>query len=478
MNYRQVFETLGRIMLVMAGLFLLPLLVAFYYGENTLTAFLVPIFTLAALGFVLMKIPQKRKGLYIGEGFLIVTLSWLLISLAGAVPFVMTGSIPSFVDAFFETVSGFTTTGSTILAEVESLPKSLLFWRCFTHWIGGMGVLVFLLAISAGHDTKTMYIMRAESPGPKAGKLVSKMSHTARILYLMYIFLTAVEVVFLTAGGMPMFDAITTSFSTAGTGGFGVRNANIAAYNNPYFDYVIAVFMMLFGVNFGAYFLLLMGKFKDAWRIDEVRWYFAIVGIATLIITLIMLAEKGLATAFRESFFVVSSTITTTGFILSDYETWHTSAKIVILLLMFIGSCSSSTGGGIKVVRILVLARLAKNELKLSANPRAVRSVRLDGKVADSELIRSIMAYFIVYMLVYALSVLIIAFDNVSLIESISSVATCINNVGPAFERLGATGNFSELSDFSKLILSADMLLGRLELFPILALLNISFWKK
>ncbi len=478
MNYRQVFEILGRIMLVMALLLILPLAVGFIYGENTASAFILPMLFLALGGFLLMKIPQKKKGLYVGEGFLIVTLSWLVVSIAGAVPFIISGAIPSAVDAFFETVSGFTTTGSTILSEIESLPRSILFWRSFTHWIGGMGVLVFLLAISVGGDTKAMYIMRAESPGPKAGKLVSKMTHTARILYLMYIFLTALEVVFLLFGGMPLFDSVTTAFSTAGTGGFGVTNANIASYENPYFHYVIAVFMALFGINFGAYFLLALGKLRDAFKIDEVKWYIAIIAAATALITLIMLGESGLEKAFREAFFVVSSTITTTGFILTDYEVWPTACKIIILLLTFIGACSSSTGGGIKVVRIMILAKLAKNELKLSANPRTVKTLSIDGKSADTEIVRGVMAYFIVFMIVFAFSVLVVSFDDMTVTESITAVATCMNNVGPGLERLGATGNFSELSDFTKLFLSLDMLLGRLELYPILALLNTSFWRK
>ncbi len=478
MNYKQVAQITGKIMLVTAALLILPLIVGLIYRENTYMAFILPMLLMAAAGLLLVKIPQRKKGLYVREGFLIVTLSWLIISVVGAMPFVISGSIPSFIDAFFETVSGFTTTGSTILTDIEGLPKSMLFWRSFTHWIGGMGVLVFLLAISAGSDTKTMYIMRAESPGPKAGKLVSKMTHTARILYLIYIFLTALEVVFLALGKMPLFDALTTAFSTAGTGGFGVKNANIAAYQSRYFDYVIAVFMMLFGVNFGAYFLILTGKLKEAWRIDEVRWYLAIILTATALITLIMLTKSGIETAFRESFFAVSSTITTTGFILADYELWPTSAKLIILFLMFIGGCSSSTGGGIKVIRILVLLKLAKSEVKLSANPRAVRTVTVDGKAAESGFARSISAYFVVFMLVFALSALVISFDRVSVTEAFTSVATCINNVGPALERLGATGNFSELSTLSKLVLSVDMLLGRLELFPILALLNVSFWRK
>ena len=477
MNYNAIAQMLGKIMYVTGAMLILPIVVSMIYAEGMELAFFAPMATLVVGGFLLSKIPPNKRNVYIGEGFLIVTLSWLIISVFGAVPFVISGYIPSFADAFFETVSGFTTTGSTILTDIEKLPYSLLFWRSFSHWIGGMGVLVFLLALTTGKDMRTMYIMRAESPGPKAGKLVSKMKHTARIMYLIYVFLTVLLVFFLSAGGMPVFDAIVNAFATAGTGGFAIKNASIAAYNSVYAEYVIAVFMVLFGANFGIYFLLLRGKFKDMWKNEEVRWYAAIILAATVIIALIILPEYGVGNSVRKAFFTVSSTISTTGFVVENYELWPTAAKMIIFFLMFIGGCTSSTGGGMKVLRIMVLAKIGLRELKLAGSPRTVKSISIDKKAVDPEIVRGISAYLIVYVFVMSISIILISFDDVSLIESISSVVTCLNNVGPGFERLGAVGNFSHLSDFSKLILSVDMLMGRLELFPILALLKPSLWK-
>lgn len=478
MNYGAVAQIIGKILLISGALFVMPLAVSFIYSESCQMAFIIPMTIMLILGFIFTKLHKQRKSVYIGEGFLIVTLTWLLISVFGAMPFVISGAIPSPVDAFFETVSGFTTTGSTTLTDIEALPKSVLFWRSFTHWIGGMGVLVFLLAVTANKDTKTMYIMRAESPGPKAGKLVSRMKHTARILYLLYILLTLIETVLLVAGGMPVFDAVVNSFSTAGTGGFGIKNASIAAYDNPYFDYVIGIFMMLFGMNFGVYFLLITGNIREMLKNEEVKWYLIIIALATATIAFILSGTgESLSTIIRQSFFTVSSTITTTGFILVDYETWPTAAKIIIVLLMFIGGCSSSTGGGIKVIRFMILSKLALREVKLSGSPRTVRSVCVDKKAVDPEIVRGISAYLIVYVFVMCISVLLLSFDKLTITETVSGVITCLNNVGPGFESIGATGNFGALSDFSKILLSIVMLLGRLELFPILALLTPSLWK-
>lgn len=471
MNYRAVANMVGKIMIMCAAFFVLPLAVNFIYSEGIAASFLVPMAAMIIFGAALTAIGKKKKDMYIGEGFLTVTLVWLAISVFGAVPFVLSGSIPSPVDAFFETVSGFTTTGSTILTEVEALPRAVLFWRSFTHWIGGMGVLVFMLAITANRDTKTMYIMRAESPGPKAGKLVSKMKYTAQILYIIYIVLTLVQIILLLLGKMPLFDAVTTAFSTAGTGGFGVRNANIAAYNSPYIEYVIGVFMLLFGVNFGIYFMLVTGKLADIAKNSELKWYLAIIFSAVAIITAVLWSAEGFSQAVRHAFFTVTSTISTTGFITADYDLWPTAAKITIFLLMFVGGCASSTGGGLKVVRVMILSKIGLREIRLAANPRTVRPVCADKRAVDSGTVHSISSYFIVYMLILALSVLLLSFDDVSVSECISGVVTCINNVGPGFERLGAVGNFSHLSNFSKLVLSADMLMGRLELFPMLALL-------
>ncbi|MDO4618369.1 MAG: TrkH family potassium uptake protein [Clostridia bacterium] len=478
MNISKSLNILGKIMLITGALFMLPVIVAFIYKENTYTAFLVPMSIMLLSGLAFTKIKSDGKPLYIADGFVIVTFSWILMSIFGGLPFVLTGAM-DFVDAIFETVSGFTTTGSTILKEVESLPKSILFWRSFTHWVGGMGVLVFVLAISSKKDEKNMFIMKAESPGPKAGKLVASTKKTARILYLIYLFLTVLEVVFLLFGKMPLFDAITTAFATAGTGGFGVRNANIAAYNSKYVEYVVAIFMMLFATNFSVYFLILIGKIKDAFASEEIKWYFGIIATATLLIGLIILpVYKNIEETFRNSFFTVTSTMSTTGFITDDFELWPTAAKAVIFLLMFVGGCAGSTGGGLKVVRIMILGKFAKSAFKLSAHPRALATVTVDKKKVDDDMLKGVVGYFVTFIVIYALSIFVISLDNVTITEAIGGVTTCMNNVGPAFERLGATGNFSHLSDFSKLFLSLDMLLGRLEIFPVLALLSPSIWKK
>ncbi|MBS7298492.1 MAG: TrkH family potassium uptake protein [Eubacteriales bacterium] len=478
MNYGLVSQTIGKIMLITGTLFSLPVFVSFIYSDGCAMAFLLPMAIMLIAGFFMTRVKKEQKSLYIGEGFLIVTLTWILISIFSAMAFVLSGAIPSPIDALFESVSGFTTTGATILAEIESLPKSVLFWRSFTHWIGGMGVLVFILAITSNGESKNMYIMRAESPGPKAGKIVSKTKDTARILYLIYVGLTITETAFLLFGGMSLFDSVVTAFATAGTGGFSVRNASIAAYDSAYIDYVTGIFMLLFGINFTVYFLILTGKVRDAFKNEEVRWYLLIILISTLAITAIILNQIGnLADAIRQAFFTVSATITTTGFVLTDYGVWPTAAKIIIFLLMFIGACSGSTGGGIKVIRILILSKLAGRELKLAGSPRTVRSVSIDSKAVNSEIVRGVGAYFIVFMITFSISILLVSFDNLTITEAISGVATCINNVGPGFESIGPVGNFSEISMFSKAILIINMLLGRLELFPILALFSPSLWK-
>ncbi len=478
MNFPKSLNILGKILLITGTLFLLPVIVAFIYREKTLSAFLVPMISMLVLGATFTRFPMDDKPLYIGDGFFIVTFSWILLSLFGAIPFVQAGYM-DYVDAVFETVSGFTTTGSTILTNIEALPKSILFWRSFTHWLGGMGVLVFVLAISSKKDEKNMFIMRAEAPGPKAGKLVSSTKKTARILYLIYLGLTLLEVVFLTLGKMPLFDSIVTAFATAGTGGFAIKNASIAAYESAYIDYVITIFMILFGVNFTLYFLLFMGKVKDVLKSEELKWYLGfILGGAALIAIIVMPIYANFADAVRNSLFTVSATISTTGFVIADFELWPTAAKIIIFLLMFVGGCQGSTGGGLKVIRIMILAKFAKGAVKLSAHPRSVTSIAVDKKAVDGDIVKGVLGYFGVFAIIFALSTILLSFDKVSLLESISGVATCINNVGPAFERLGATGNFAHLSDFSKIVLCFDMLLGRLEIFPILALLSPSVWKR
>ncbi len=478
MNFGAVVHIIGKILLTIAAIFVLPLTVSFIYKETGQLAFFIPMAILLALGLIMTVKPVKRKNVYIGEGFLIVVLSWLLISLFGAAPFLISGAIKSPVDAVFEMVSGFTTTGSTILTDIEALPHSLLFWRSFSHWIGGMGVLVLMLALTSNKDVKTFYIMRAETPGPKADKLVSKTKYTAQILYVIYMGLTVLEIVFLLLGGMPLFDAIVTAFATAGTGGFAIKNASIAAYNSVYCEYVIGIFMLMFGVNFGMYFLLLHGRLKDIWKSEELRCYLIVVAAATVVVAFNISGIAGsTAETVRQAFFTVSSTITTTGFVCVDYALWPTASKIVIFLLMFIGSCSSSTGGGIKIIRVIILAKLGLREIKHVGSPRIVRSITFDKKVLEPSVVSGIAAYIIVYMFIVGISVLLLSFDNLTFTESISGVVTCLNNVGPGFESIGAVGNFAALSDFSKIVLCINMLLGRLELFPILALFSRSLWK-
>lgn len=478
MNYGAVANILGKLFIIIGALMLLPLGVSFIYGETGQLALLIPTLLLFLLGTIMSVKKARSRDVYIGEGFLIVTLAWIAMSVFGAMPFVISGAIPSPVDALFEMVSGFTTTGSTILTQVEILPHSLLFWRSFSHWIGGMGVLVFMLAITSNKDTKTMYIMRAETPGPTADKLVSKTKFSAQILYLIYIALTLIEFVLLLFGGMPVFDAITTAFATAGTGGFGVRNANIAAYNSAYCEYVIAVFMLLFGTNFGLFFLLLRGKFRDFFKNEEFRCYIGVVVVAVLLIVFnVRSLYPTWEEVVRNTFFCVTAIISTTGFITDNYDLWPTASKIILMILMFIGGSAGSTAGGLKVMRALILGKVSLRELKLIRSPRAVKSIRCDGKVIEPSVVSGIMAYLTVYIFLMAISVVLVSFDNLTMTESISAVVTCINNVGPGFDSIGAMGNFSSLSNFSKLVLSADMLLGRLELFPILALCSRSLWR-
>lgn len=478
MNFGAVCRIMGKIFLTMAVFFALPLIISIIYHENITYAYLIPMAVMLALGIPMQHIPEKDTGVYIGEGFLIVSSAWVLISVFSAVPFVITGAIPSVIDAFFEMVSGFTTTGSTILTDIEALPHSLLFWRSFTHWIGGMGVLVFMLAVTSNKDTKTMYIMRAETPGPKADKLVSKTKYTAQILYALYFGLTVLEIMVLMIGRLPLFDAVVTAFSTAGTGGFAIKNASIAAYNSKFIEYTVSVFMLLFGVNFGLYFLLMRRKFKDALKNEELRWFLIIVLLSTMLIAFnISGVTKNAEEAFRYAFFTVSSTISTTGFVCVDYEIWPTASKIIILLLMFVGGCSSSTGGGIKVIRIAIMAKIGMRELKHASSPRTVKNIMFSGKNVEHTVVSGISAYIIIYLFVVALSMILVSFDNVSMVECISGVITCLNNVGPGFGSIGAVGNFSALSGLTKIVLCIDMLLGRLELFPILALLSRSVWK-
>jgi len=468
---------IGRILWTEAALLLPPMLTALLYGEPGLP-YLLPALLLLLAGLFLRRRPQ-HTALYARDGFAVVALAWLLMSAFGALPFVASGSIPSFVDAFFETVSGFTTTGATILTEVESLPKGILFWRSFTHWIGGMGVLVFVMAVLPMTDGHGMHLLRAEMPGPSVGKLVSRMSDTAKILYSIYFVMTLVEIALLLLGGMPLFDACIHAFGTAGTGGFSSRNLSVGAYNNAYFDVVIGVFMLLFGVNFNLYYFLLIRRFRDVFRSEELWAYLAIVGAAVAAIAADIYHLYGsVAQSLRYSFFQVSSIITTTGYGTTDFNLWPTFSKGILVTLMFIGACAGSTGGGIKVARIVILAKASWGDMRKMLHPNAVATTRFEGKSLTDRQIRSVHLFLTVYILVFVASFLLLSLQQFDLVTTFTALTACINNIGPGLEMVGPMGNFSQFSWWAKLLLSFDMLVGRLEIFPMLLLFAPSIWKR
>ena len=422
--------------------------------------------------------PQTRK-IYAREGFVIVSLSWILMSLFGALPFVISGAIPSFVDALFETVSGFTTTGASILNNIEVLPKSILFWRSFTHWIGGMGVIVFVLAILPQKEMQSMHILRAEVPGPTVGKLVSKATVTARILYIIYTVFTVAEIVALLCCKMPLYDSVTTAFATAGTGGFSVRNASIAAYGNLGAEVVISIFMLLFGINFNLFYLFLIKQFKRVFKSEELWTYLAVIGVSIILIALnVYPMVESIGTALRQAGFQVISIITTTGFVTADFGQWPAMAQMILVALMFLGACAGSTGGGLKVGRMIILVKAAFRELRRAINPNRVKAIKLDGAVIEKDVVTTTSTYFIIYMLIIGISSLLLTIDNFDFTTTLTAVITCINNVGPGLAGVGPVENFADFSNFSKLVLSANMLIGRLEVFPIIILFMRSTWKK
>lgn len=482
MNYRMVSYIIGQIVRVEGILMIPSLVVSVIYGESAFAAFLIPIVLSVAAGTLLTIKKPSNPDIFAKEGFVTVGLSWIIMSLIGALPFVIDGCIPSFVDAFFETVSGFTTTGASILTEIESLGRGMLFWRSFTHFVGGMGVLVFVLAILPQADTrsvKLMHVMRAEVPGPKVGKLVSKIGHTARIMYGIYIGLTVIEMILLLAGGMPVYDSIVNSFATAGTGGFAIKNASIAAYDSAYIDYVIGIFMFLFGVNFNLYYLILIGHVGEALRSEELRWYLIITGVSTALIAADIYEIFGtVGESVRYAFFQVTSVMSTTGFATSDYNAWPALSKVILALLMFCGACVGSTTGGIKVGRIILLVKSGLREVKYMLHPRAVVAVRSEGKPVERDVLRGANSYMIVYIMLFTVSLFLVEMvEECDLVTGFTAVSACLNNVGPGLGEVGPAGNFSALTPFTKILLSVDMLAGRLEIFPLLMLFAPSTWR-
>ncbi len=479
MNKKMIIYILGKMLGVEGALLLIPALVSLIYGEKTGVSFLIVAAVLGVIFLIFGRKKPKNNRIYGKEGFAIVGLAWILWSLFGAIPFVITGSVPNYIDAFFETVSGFTTTGSTILQEIESLPMGINFWRCFTHWIRGMGVLVFVMMVTSLDDENAMPLMRAEVPGPEADKLVPKARSTAKILYQMYFVLTAAEVVLLMFGGMNLYDALVHSFSTAGTGGFSNRNSSVAFYDSAYIDGVITVFMILFGINFNLYFLLLLKNWKSVLKNEELRAYLGIIAAAVAVITINILSiYENVFHAFRYASFQVASVITTTGFYTADYELWPELSKVVLLTVMFIGACAGSTGGGIKVCRFVILCKSIRQEIRKILHPNVVTMVKINGKKVSNDTMRGINTFFAAYIFILVMSVLIVSVDNFDFATSFSGVLTTINNVGPGISKVGPAENFHMFSPLSKLVFCFDMLVGRLEIFPYLLLLFSDLWRR
>ena len=477
MNFRLVFRLAGKTLLVEAASMLLPLVVALLYGEDP-TPFLLGIGITAGVGFLLSLLRSDTR-FHAREGFFSAGLIWLLVGMFGAIPFYACGFFDSYVDCFFECISGFTTTGSSILRAVEGLPKGILFWRSFTHWLGGMGILVLTIALLPSLGARTLHVMKAESPGPIISKLVPRASQTSKILYTIYFGLTAIMVLCLLLAGMPLYDCLVNAFATAGTGGFSVLNISIGGYNNPVFEVIIGVFMLLFSVNFALYFLILSGKVKQALQSDELRFFLLVVALSVILITFtISSLYPDFLTSLRHAFFQVSTIISTTGFSSVDFDLWPEFSRVLLVLLMMCGACAGSTGGGMKCSRILLLLKCVRREIRQILHPRSVSVVKLDGRVVDEKVLHTVMVFLGSYMLIAFSAMLVVALDDFSFGTTFTAVIACIGNIGPGLEHVGPMGNFADFSALSKIVLSMCMIIGRLEVFPILVLFSKSAWQR
>lgn len=478
MNYPMIRKVIGQIARVEAALLLLPMFVAIIYHEpRAAVSFLLTALIAFVFGTLLNLKQPKSQVIYAREGFLIVSFSWIILSLIGALPFVFSGEIPNFIDAFFETVSGFTTTGSSILTNVEALSQSMLFWRSFTHWVGGMGVLVFAMAILPLADDRSIHILRAEAPGPTVGKIMPRMKDTAKVLYMIYFAMTLVLVVLLWIGGMPLFDSLLHAFGTAGTGGFGIKGASIGYYNSAYIDWVIAIFMILFGVNFNLYYFILLRRFKDALCNSELIAYISIITASVALISInIRDYFASIAETVRYAAFQVATIITTTGYATTDFNLWPTFSKMILVLLMFVGACAGSTGGGLKVCRLILMGKMVKKETRRMIHPRSVNLIKMDGKAVSEDTLSGITAYIVAYLAIMCLSVLLISIDGFDWETTMTAMISCLNNIGPGLGMVGPAGSFADFSAFSKIVLSFDMLFGRLEIFPMLMLFSPVVW--
>lgn len=478
MNRSIIRYILGQVLKLESAFLLLPCIVALIYHERQGIYYVVTIAIGLVIGILMTFVKPKNMVFYLKEGCVATALSWIVMSLLGCLPFWFSGEIPSFTDALFETISGFTTTGASILSNVEALSHCNLFWRSFTHWIGGMGVLVFMLAIIPMSGGSNINLMRAESPGPSVGKLVPKIRYSARILYYIYIGLTLAEIIFLLAGRMPLFDSLCTALGTAGTGGFGIKADSMASYS-VYLQWVVTIFMILFGVNFNAYYFLIFGDVKKAAAMEEVKAYFMIIGVAILgIVICIWNTSSGFFDALTKASFQVASLITSTGFATVDYNVWSSTAKTILIFSMMIGACAGSTGGGIKVSRFISVFKTVKKELDSYIHPKSVKKIKMDGKPIEHDVVRSINVYFITFILLFAVSLFLVSFEGHDLTTNFTAVLATINNIGPGLNMVGPAENFGFFKPFTKYVLMFDMLAGRLELFPLLILLHPALWKQ
>lgn len=475
MNKRRVLNVLGRIILTEALLMLPSLAAALIYGDGDAICFVVTILPAALVGLLFCRIRTPDVRLTSRDGYCIVAYAWMVISLIGAVPLFLTGQFRSYWSALFEVVSGFTTTGASVLAAPENLPHGVLFWRSFTHWVGGMGVLVFVLMIIPMKNDNSMHLIRAEVPGPTAGKLVPRMKRTSAILYGIYAVMTVILVLLLLLGGVDLFDSLCLAFGTAGTGGFAPSAAGIAGYNSPYAEVLLSIFMLLFGVNFNVYYLILLGRVRDALRSEEVRCYLGIVAAATIAITLNLLhGIASLGVTLRQAFFQVSSIITTTGFATVDFDLWPEFSKHTLVFLMLVGACAGSTGGGLKVSRVLILVKSFFAEIRYIITPKSIQTVRLEYKTVDKATLNSTRTYAAAYLMLVALSTLLVSLNGYDLTTNLTAVLSCINNIGPGLALVGPSANFSIYNDAAQILLSVVMLIGRLEIFPIFTILSRS----